>query len=283
VDEDVPEGFSVTIGVESRDRLENEAPTHSVQEEMLRPSEEPEPDILAEFTFDLTFDPSYTAVGEVIPVGKTIEMGGQHITVTEAEVYPTHVRINVADHGENTAWLKGLEFYLENERGQKFEPISNGITATGGDDTHSYVSYRLESTYFARSRHLTLHITGAEWLDKARETVRMDLESLTADFLPEGVEFKSAEEHADGWLLQFRTRKREEDHTHQVFYMTFLDAAGEEHDMRSRSSYTDYEDTTYEYFIEELPLPGYHETEVWLKPTYTHITMEETPITILIK
>ena len=283
VDEDVPEGFSVTIGVESRDFLEDEAPTQSVEEELLRPSEETEPEILAEFTFDLTFDPTFTAVGEVIPVEKTIEMDGQSVTVTDVEVYPTHVRVNVTDHEDNSAWLKGLEFYLENERGQRFEPVSNGITATGGDGTGSYVSFRLESTWFARSRHLTLHITGAEWLAKDRETVRLDLESLTADFLPEGVEFKSAEEYADGWLLQFRTRKREEDHTHQVFYMTFLDAAGEEHDMRSRSSYTDYEDTTYEYFVEELPLPDYHEEEVWLRPTYTHTTVEETHIAIPIK
>lgn len=283
VDEDVPEGFSVTIGVESRDLLENEAPSRSVEEEMLNPGEETEPEILAEFTFDLTFDPTFTAVGEVIPVDRTVEVGGQSITVTEAQVYPTHVRINVADHADNTAWLKGLEFYLENEKGQKFEPISNGITATGGDGTESYVSFRLESAYFARSRHLTLHITGAEWLDKDRERISLDLAKRTADFLPEDVEFKSAEKHGSGWILEFRAKRREEDHTHQLFYMTFEDEAGNEYQMRSQSSYTDYDDESDLYFIEQLPLPDYHETEVWLRPTYTRTTAEEPPITIPIK
>ncbi len=283
VDGDVPEGFSVTIGVESRDLQENEAPAKSVEEEMLHPSEEPEPEILAEFTFDLTFDPTFTAVGEVIPVDCAVELGGQTVTVTGAEIYPTHVRINVADHPENTAWLKGLEFCLENEKGQRFEPISNGITATGGDGTESYVSFRLESAYFARSRHLTLHITGAEWLDKARERVRVDLKNGTADFLPEGVELVSAGKHADGWMLEFRAEKREEDHTHQLFYMTFEDGAGKEYEMHSRSSHTDYEDDSNLYFIEQLPLPDYHGTEVWLRPTYTHTTVEETPVTIPLK
>jgi len=283
VDADVPEGFSVTISVASMDHLADEVPTHSVEEEMLNPSEEDDLEYLAEFTFDLKFDPTFTAVGEVIPVNQTVELDDQTITVTEVCVYPTHVRINVEDHQDNTAWLRGLEFYLENERGMKFEPISNGITATGGDGTDSYGSFRLESSYFARSRHLTLHITGSEWLEKDRETVYLNLADVTAEFLPEGVAFKSAEKHINGWLLEFRAKEREKDHTHQLFYMTFLDAAGEEHDMRSRSSFDDYEDDSYEYFIEQLPLPDYQENEVWIKPTYSHTTVETVPITIPIK
>ena len=283
VDEDVPEGFSVTIGMESRDLLENEAPARSVEEEMLNPGKEIAPQVIAEFTFDLKFDPGFTAVGEVIPVNCTVEVGGQRITVTEAQIYPSHVRINVADRTDNTAWLKGLEFYLTNERGQRFEPISNGITATGGDGTDSYASFRLESTWFARSRHLTLHITGTEWLDKDREWIRLDLVQRSADCLPEGVEFRSAERHSGGWLLEFCALRREEHHTHQLFHMTFEDMAGKEYSMGSQSSYTDYEDESGMYFIEQLPLPDYHENEVWLRPTYTHTIREEMPITIQIK
>jgi len=283
VDDDVPDGFTLTIGVSSMDKELNEPPTAYTKDEMLEPVQREESDYLAEFTFELKFDPTFTAVGEVIPVDQTIQLAGQTITITEAEVYPTHVRINVADHVDNTAWLKGLEFYLENERGKRFEPISNGITATGGEDTNSYVSFRLESAYFARSQHLTLHITGSEWLDKDKETIYLDLTEKTAKFLPEGVEFKSAEKREKGWLLEFRVKRREEDHTHQVFYMTFQNAEGEECSMGSYSSYSDYDGDSEQYFIEELPLPDYHESEVWLKPTYTHTAKEEIPITVPIK
>ena len=283
VDRDVPEGFSVTIGVASMDEALNAPPEESLAEDELLHMDEEELDILAEFTFALKFDPTYTAAGEIIPVNQTITLAGQSVTVTEAAVYPTHGRINVADDAANSAWLKGLTFYLENEDGERFEPISNGISATGGDGTDSYVSFRLESPYFARSRHLTLHITGSEWLNKSRERVRLDLNTGKADFLPEGAEFKSAEHHADGWILEFRVQERREDFTHQVFFMTFEDGGGTEYEMGSQSRFTDYEGEDDSYFIERLPLPDYHESEVWLRPTYSPTAAEEPPITIPIK
>lgn len=284
VDRDVPEGFSVTIGAASMDEELNAPPEVSLAEdELLHTDECEELEILAEFTFELKFDPTYTAVGEIIPVDQTIALDGQTVTVTETAVYPTHVRINVADNPANSAWLKGLTFYLENEDGERFKPISNGISATGGDGTDSYVSFRLESPYFARSRHLTLHITGSEWLDKSREKVHLDLDTGKADFLPEGVVFAGAQHHADGWILEFRVKERREDFTHQVFFMTFEDGKGTAYEMGSQSRFTDYEGEDDSYFIERLPLPDYHASEVWLQPTYSRTAAEETPITIPIK
>ena len=280
MDEDVPEGFTLTLGVTTNDGpREREAPERAYEDEMLTPSEEEEPEILAEFSFDLEFDPYYTARGEVIPVNQTITLDGQTVTVTEAEVYPTHVRINVAETSENTAWLKNIEFYLENEDGKRFKPISNGITATGDEDSPANVSYRLESPYFARSKHLTLHITGAEWLDKDRESIHIDLANQTAEYLPEGVTIASTEKRDSGWILEFHVQQRREGYTHQAFYMTFLDAEGNEYDMGRRSTSTEDGGN----FTEMLPLPDYTADEVWLKPCYSRVTEELVPITIPIK
>lgn len=284
MDKDVPDGLSLTLNVTSTDGHLYNTPEASVQDALLmNVSAEPEPEALAVFTFDLRFDPEFTADGEIIPVNQTILLNGQTITITEAQVFPTHVRINVADQSENTAWLKGLDFYLENEHGQTFMPISNGISATGSENTDSMVSFRLESTYFARSKHLTLHITGAEWLDKAQETVHIDLAEQTADSLPEGVSLKSAVQKGGGWLLQFRVERRRENHSFEVFYMNYLDAEGQEHEIDRYSSYGDYDSDADTHFIEEFPLTDYPETEVWLKPTYSHITSEKTTITIPLK
>ena len=223
----VPDGFTITFGVttwvEPDGSAAPEAPATSYEDEMLEPVEEEEPDYLAEFTFDLEFDPEFTAKGEIVPVNQTFDLDGQSLTVTEVEVYPTHVRVNVADDPVNIAWLKGLEFYLENEDGERFEPISNGVTASGGPDSPANVSFRLESPYFARSEHLTLHVTGAEWLDKDMETVRVDLANRTAERLPEGVTFQSAEKRDGGWVLTFRVQQRREHFTHQVWNSTFYD------------------------------------------------------------
>lgn len=275
----VPDGFTMTFPVFGEYARENQAPAaseRSYEEEMLSPEEEPEQEILAEFTFDLRFDPAYTDQGEQISVQKDFVLDGQTLTVTEAEVYPTHVRIHVIGAEENTAWLKGLEFYLEDENGNRFEAISSGIVASGDTDTPANVSFRLESTYFSRSEHLTLYITGAEWLDKARERVEIDLKNQTAPWLPEGVVLREAKEYPDGWTLRFAVEKGIQK---QPFSMTFHDEGGQSYEMGSQGfSVSDEEDSTL-----HIPLPDYHEDRVWLEAHYSRFTQEAGPVSIPIK
>jgi len=278
LEEDVPESLRLTLAVAAENGAEEwEAPQQIFEDELLRPVVRQKPEILAEFTFDLHFDPSFTAAGEVIPVHETVTLAGQSITVAEAEIYPTHVRINVADDPANTAWLKGLHFYLENERGERFEPISNGISATGSD-TPTMVSYRLESPYFGESRHLTLHITGSEWLDKDHEWLEIDLARAQAERLPEGVELLETVHRPGGWVVTFLAERRKETASYQIFYTTFRDGKGNEYDSNGRSS-TVYDGDAMK-FEESLPLPDYHDNTVWLRPTFSRVTTEDVVIPI---
>ena len=283
-DETVPDRFTMTFGVTTYVEPEPNdfasAPEATMEDDMLASHwEEEKPDILAEFTFDLSFDPTYTAAGEVIPVDKTFELDGQSLTVTEVEVYPTHTRVNIQGAAENDAWLESVEFYLENEDGESFKPISNGISATGDPNSPAMLSFRLESPYFARSRRLTLHITNVTWLDKGRERIRIDLADGTAEDLPEGVSLLSAEKRPSGWILTFQVRRIRENHSYSVFCSTFYDAEGNAYDMHSQASSGGGE----EYFEEILPLPDYHGDEVWLKPVFTRRTDCDPVITIPIK
>ena len=281
-DNDVPEGFTMTLGVtgETAGEAESQPPAaSSVWDALEKDTAPPDNGILATFTFDLKFDPTYTASGEIIPVNSTFQLDGQTLTVTTAEVYPTHVRVNVEGDPDNTAWLKALDFYLENEDGERFEPISNGVTASGDPDTPAMNSFRLESPYFADSAHLTLHITGATWLDKDMERIRVDLKSGTADQMPEGVELYSAERSGDGWRIEFRARNREENHFHQLFYSTYYAPDGTEYDQQA-TSVTAPEDG---YFYRQMVLRDYPWDEVWLCPAYSRTTTAETPVIIPIK
>lgn len=281
-DNDVPEGFTITLGVtgETAGEAESQPPADSsVWDALEKDTAPPDNSILATFTFDLKFDPTYTASGEIIPVNSAFQLDGQTLTVTEAEVYPTHVRVNVEGAAANTAWLKSLDFYLENEDGERFEPISNGVTASGDPDTPAMNSFRLESPYFADSAHLTLHITGATWLDKDMERIRVDLKSGTADQMPEGVELYSAERSGDGWRIEFRARNREENHFHQLFYSTYYAPDGTEYDQQA-TSVTAPEDG---YFYRQMVLRDYPWDEVWLCPAYSRTTTAETPVIIPIK
>lgn len=141
------------------------------------------------------------------------------------------------------------------------------------------LSYRLESPYFARSKHLTLHITGAAWLDRDKERVRVDLAHETAEFLPEGVLLEKAERRPGGWILHFLVEQQKENHFFQVWSMTYFDEAGEEHSMDSRSSTTRDDG----WFEEMLPLSGYQGDVVYLEPLYSRRSVDLVPIAIPIE
>ena len=294
-EEDDPSGVHLTLSVyDNGPKAADDAkpaPDTSYEDSMF---ETPDwaPDYLAVFEFDLTFDPYYTAQGEVIPVNREFTLDGQTLTVEEVEVYPTHVRVNIAEAGdENTAWLKGVSFYLENERGQKFEPVRSGVTASGSADSPAMMSYYLESPYFSRSQHLTLHFTGAKWLDKDKERIRVDLDTKTAEWLPEGVVFLKADHRQGGWLVSFKAPVNPGGGFYQLFASRFWDAAGKQYDiMQHGSSSYSYEDPEtgmwhFEegFFEEEFPLKDFHGDTVWLEPIATRSTTEDIPVTVTIK
>ena len=284
-DNDVPEGFTMAFAVtgkSGKEEFPDPTPPHaeqSPQDAMLEESPERVPDILATFTFDLAFDPTYTARGETVPVNSTFQLDGQTLTVTEAEVYPTHVRVNVEGAADNTAWLEDLDFYLENEDGERFDSISNGVSASGDPDTPAMKSFRLESPWFADSKHLTLHITGADWLDKDMERIRVDLVNGTADRLPEGVALKEVHRRGDGTVLEFRVTGAPFAHR-QVFESRYYLEDGTEADILEYSWTYDDEAGTGTVW---LPLKKCHEDAVLLAPLYSRSAEAETPVTIPIK
>lgn len=139
---------------------------------------------LAEFIFQLEFDAENMAKAIVYPVNKTVVLDGQRITVTDIAVYPTHLRVNTVGAADNTAWLQGLDFFIETEKG-RFETGAGGILSTGKKEGH--MSFRADSTYFYEAKEIRLIITGARWLSKDMEKVKIDLKTGQADNLPEGV------------------------------------------------------------------------------------------------
>ena len=117
-----------------------------------------------------------------LPVGDWVEVDGQRLRFG-LDSYPTHGRLTVEEHPDNTARLAGMDFYLEDETGRRYEDDPAGSVAAIG-------SRRMcDTTYFSDPAHLTLYITRLEWLDQGRERVTVDLETGTVEgVLPEGVE-----------------------------------------------------------------------------------------------
>lgn len=285
VDNDVPGSLQVKLDVYSNViHPENVAPD-PVVDEIYSDNPYKEPDYLAHFDFLLDFDPKFTAAGKVFPVNRTVILDGQAITITDIEVYPTHMRVDIAESADNTAWLKDLEFYIETDWDMKFDPVSNGITATGSADSPSMVSYRADSSYFYESNHLQLVITGAQWLRKDMETTYLNLVTGEHGVLPEGSEFDSTRKHGDGWIVKFQTAWEEGMPMYHLFGHKFYDADGNEYVINQWSSmYGDPdEEGNITYFYDEFPLLNYPYDEVWLTPQYSHNWVAENPIIIPIQ
>ena len=160
-----------------------------------RPGREPE--VIAQFTFDLALDPRFTAPGQTIPMEKWVTVEGQRLLLRSLEIYPTHARLTVVSDEDNTAWCKGLDFCLTDAKGDRYEPGSRASSGSSlishGTGEENEVVYYLESPHFTGKAPYTLHITGAKWLDKDRAWTTIDLNDQTGQGLPDGVEVLSAQ------------------------------------------------------------------------------------------
>lgn len=286
-EEDVPETLRLELEVRNRESwvATEEAPAGETTEDpLLSDVQEALPGAVAKFDFLLQFDPAFTAMGEKLAVGQTVTLDGQKITLTELEIYPTHLRINVEDDAGNTAWLKRLDFYIVAD-GKKFDKIANGITATGSTESPMMTSYRADSIYFYQADRLSIVITGAEWLAKDMETVRVDLSAGTADRMPEGAELWKVDKKGEGYMVTVRAAMRKQNAFHQVFGSSYYDASGKRYEFNRWSSGTSVEGGSEQegYFYETFPLLRYPYSEVWLSPSYSSAWVAPQPITVVVK
>lgn len=286
IDDNVPDCLRVRLNVYPFEVVEEVAPLEKVEDLYEYEDDPDEPrDYLASFEFRLEFDPKFTAAGKVFPVNQTVILEGQKITITDIEVYPTHLRVDIAESAENTAWLKDLDFYIRTDWGMKFDPVSNGISATGSTESPSMVSYRADSTYFYEAEHLQVVITGAKWLRKDLERTYVNLVTGETGQMPEGVAFDSARRSGTGWVVRFRADWEEETPMYQLFGGKFFDADGGEYQVNQWSSTFGDPDEAGEftYFYEEFPLKNYPYDEVWLCPHYSHYWTAEDVIVITVQ
>jgi len=285
VEDNVPDSLRIKLSAYTNGvRPENVAPDRAVDDSYFDTDFE-DPDYIANFDFLLEFDPKFTASGKVFPVNQTVILEEQAITITDIEVYPTHMRVDIEESAENTAWLKGLEFYIETDWGMKFKPVSNGIVSTGTGDSPSMVSYRADSTYFYEAQNLKLVITGAKWLRKDMQTIHLNLTTGEHGELPEGVQFDSARKQGSGWVVKFRASLEEDHSMYQLFGHKFFDADGNVYEINQWSSLYGDEDGegNITYFYDEFPLQSFPYDEVWLSPQYSHHWSAEDEIVVTVQ
>lgn len=137
----------------------------------------------AVFTFRFPLDGTLLEQRERVEVDRWVDLDGNRIRIDALEIYPTHARLTLTQDPDNPEQLQSIRFYLEDERGRRYESGSSGtgILSLGS-------SYWCESPFFSEPQSLTLHVTQAVWLEKGREYVTIDLDSGRAlSPLPEGI------------------------------------------------------------------------------------------------
>jgi len=232
------------------------------------------PEDIATFVFMLSFDPEYMQSREVITLNQDIVLDGQQLMVTTVEIYPTHKRVNFTDVEGNTAWLKSLNFYFINEKGERFETISNGISSIGTPDSPMTVSHHLESSFFSQSNSLTMFITDVLWLDKDMERIRINLADGSAEKLPEGVELKQATRQGNSWHLEFSSAKLQTG----LFELTYYDEFGNEYMYNSVTSGR----MSSGYYI-RFVLSDYPYDVVYLMPYFSRFVELQSPVEVVIR
>ncbi len=260
---------------------ESQPPVKNDRDGMLDGTLPEKPQPVASFIFPLRFDPAFTQKGEVITLNQTFHLDGQTLIADSVEIYPTHIRFNLKDDPANTAWLKELRFYLTDERGNRFDPPANGINAMGSPDSPMMASYRLESSYFAGSKKLTLHITGATWLDKEHRRMRVDLAGGKTEWLPQGAALEQARREGRSWALRFSGDLRNGKIMAQLFDHDYYDEQGNRYEVHEWSSSGDERDKAR--YIVKFTLIDYPYDVVYLAPSFSRVTAQTVPVEIQVK
>lgn len=235
---------------------------------------------IATFRFPLHVDPDKIKLTETITLDKPVVIDGQKFTVTTVEIRPTHTRLFLTDDPDNTAWLKRLDIYAEDENGERYPVRHDGSTSVWKGVT----SLQLESSSFSKGKRLTLHITGADWLDRDAPRAKIDLANVAAEGLPQGVALERAIRKGDSWRLVFSYVPR---NVGQLFeWGTYYDEAGTQYRYHQSSSYSGYVDehlTLKDRSTEAFELKDYPFDVVYLQPHYTRWVTLDTPVEIAVK
>ena len=233
---------------------------------------------IAQFRFLLEFDPECIAEAVVYPIEQTVILDGQSITITDITVYPTHLQVNTVDAADNTAWLKALDFYIETESG-RFDLPAGGILAASTEEGSN--SFRADSIYFYDAKEIKLVITGARWLSKDMEKIKIDLTTGEADALPEGVTLVPVDAENSMSPVMLHVRWDWNENQHIMLSMVYYDAEGNQCQTPVSGRNCGVHDGNCWY--EWLDLKSYPHDHIWVGLTYTHGWKAENPVTIDIR
>lgn len=231
------------------------------------------------FTFDVTLDPSRISRAKTVEVGRWVELDGQRILVDSLEILPTRTILHLGEDPDNTAWLRTLKFWFEDEQGRRYDETDGSLSASGETGSKSYLTYYFRSFYYDQPQGLTLCVSKAEWLDKDAPHVYLDLTTGACTGLPEGVWVDEVKRTGD--LVEVKLLSTLERETFgATFQNGYWDPEGNQHSFTQWSGGKELDDDTNQQLgtYEKLYLEDYPWDTVELELGYTSMSAWEQPV-----
>ena len=230
-------------------------------------------------SFDVALDPSRIAEPVLVEVDRWMELDGQRVQIERLEFTPTRTVMYLGEDPANTAWLQSLKFWFEDESGARYENVDGSMSASGGADSRSYLTYYFQSFYYDRPKGLTLCVDKAEWLDKDAPHVVVDLTTGESSGLPQGVRVEEAV-RGEGSARLTVVSPEERKYFGQTFSHIYWDPEGGQHECNHVSFVTRFNEDGNETpgLWETLYLDGYHWDTVELELSYTNVSNCDQPV-----
>lgn len=223
------------------------------------------------FAFQVKFEELAEPI--VYEFQENFSIHGQTITLEEMKVYPTGTEVSFTFADENTAWVKGLNLAVEEDREIVIKG-SHGISAMHKED-YSGMSVFIESSYFNKPKEQELLIRGLRLLDKEDEFITVDMEKKTITPAIEGMELKEVRKVEGKASLVFATKVREDD-GFGVFDFEYRDEGGNTYLLKSEGTSSPQDSWMETRITVEYPESG----KVILQRTLTPMLTLEEPIRI---
>lgn len=193
-----------------------------------------------EFDFSVPFTvPENVKTSIVYEIQEEVEVEGQKFTVEEVTIHPLRVGIHLSFDSNNTKKILQFEdIRLEDENGEAWSSIANGISASGESEDGEIVYY-LQSNYFETPKELYLRINRMQAVDNEDSYFLVDTDKNLLLHRPKDGRLELIDSNRSG-IEMILHREDERDHTYGIDKKV-TDANGKSLDLSSSGISSGYE------------------------------------------
>jgi len=163
---------------------------------------------IGQATYRLTPNMQAARLVRSYPIGQSVNVAGQVISIERLDVYPTQTRLLIHAEVTNTLQLDDASIALSDSEGREY-PLKSG--RSGSFSERGDYSFWFESAYFRPAKTITVTLSSTEWISKQSTFGIVHWTGRSIDNMPTGVSIASMELTADRTLeLVLQVTKRSE-------------------------------------------------------------------------